>query len=255
LGVLGNALVLYGRDHPYLRPRMSAVTWAGGKRLCRMGSLFLALQLAAALGFSSDNLVAAQVVGGHAVPSYAIPYRLFALSLTVVQLLAGPLWPAYTEAITRGDRAWVRRTLVRSLTLSVSISLASSVLLLVFGNAILAVWVGPHIRASYWLLLGLAIWNVFSGAGVSMAMLFNGAHVVGFQVASALSMAVLNICLSIALARQVGLPGIIWGTVISYGLCAVIPWIFFVPRLLRLQGGAVDEPPSGAVAAAPPLAS
>ena len=92
------------------------------------------------------------------------------------------------------------------------------------------------------LLLGLGVWTVMNAAGQAIAALFNGARVIRFQVWSALSMAVTNIVLSVILARHVGLPGIIWGTVISYGVCCVVPWFFFVPRLLKR----LEAPPAAA---------
>jgi O-antigen/teichoic acid export membrane protein len=232
LALLMNGVALFARDHPAVRPSWSAVTRGSMRHLFGLGLLFLILQLSAALAFSSDNLVAAQVLGSEAVTQYSVPFRLFSIPMIVVLVLVGPLWPAYADAVARGDAAWVRRTLVRSLTFAIAFATVTSIVLVVFGNLILRAWVGSAVVAPFGLLLGLGIWNVLSATGNALAMLFNGAHVFRFQAWSALTMAGANILLSILLARHVGVAGIIWGTIISYTICCVIPWTFFVPRLL-----------------------
>ena len=54
-------------------------------------------------------------------------------------------------------------------------------------------------------------------------------------------MAVANILLSIALARRIGVSGLIWGTVISYSAFVVVPYAFLVPRLVQRMQGREDE--------------
>jgi O-antigen/teichoic acid export membrane protein len=232
LALLFNAWALFGRDHRAIRPSWAAVNRESLRRLFGLGLLFLILQLSVALAFSSANLVAAQVLGPEAVTQYSVPFRLFGIAMMVVMALVAPLWPAYADAIARGDAAWVRRTLARSLTFSVAFGVVTSLILVVFGGLILRAWVGPTVVAPFGLLLGFGIWNVLAMTGTALSMLFNGAHVFRFQAWSALTMAATNLGLSIVLARHVGVAGIIWGGVISYTICCVIPWAFFVPRLL-----------------------
>ncbi len=57
------------------------------------------------------------------VPQYAVPARLFAFIGVLVAMLIGPLWPAYGEALTRGDISWVKRTLQRTLILTVLLTI------------------------------------------------------------------------------------------------------------------------------------
>ena len=49
-------------------------------------------------------------------------------------------------------------------------------------------------------------------------------------------MAVVNIVLSVVLARSMGVSGLIWGTVISYAACVGVPFVVIVPRVVRRQG-------------------
>ena len=44
---------------------------------------------------------------------FALPYRILMLAPAAVSLITVALWPAYTEAMARGDREWAERTLKR----------------------------------------------------------------------------------------------------------------------------------------------
>ena len=228
-----NAAAVFGWQRRWLRPRLSAVSQSAAREVAKVGLLFMVLQISIALAFSSDNLVAAQVLGLDAVPQYSVPFRMFAIPASLLGVMLAPLWPAYGEAVARGDVRWIRQTLRRSLHVSVAYGAIVSVLLVLFGKAIVRAWAGPQIHPTFTLLLGLGAWAVLYGAGNCLAMLLNGLNVVKFQMWIALVMAVTNLGLSIALAFRFGVAGIIWGTVISYGVCAMMPMAVYVPRLIR----------------------
>ena len=74
-------------------------------------SFFFILQMGVTLIYGSDNLIITQFLGPEAVTQYAIPYQMFSLSLVIFNIVIAPLWPAYGEAIARGDIAWVTKSL------------------------------------------------------------------------------------------------------------------------------------------------
>ena len=96
---------------PSLRPRLANVERRYVRTLLRTGSLFFVLQVAVLVGYSSDNFVTAQVLGPAAVAHYAIPSRLALAGVTLLTVFLSPLWPAYAEALARGDREWTLKTL------------------------------------------------------------------------------------------------------------------------------------------------
>jgi O-antigen/teichoic acid export membrane protein len=221
------------RSRPNLRPRWSYADSDHARLLLRSGSLFFVLSLAIVVGYSSDNFVAAQVLGPAAVTDYAVPARLALAGMAVLAILVGPLWPAYAEALARSDSDWTVRTFRRSLLVCGGGSIVFAVLLVLFGRPFIEWWSGGEVLPSYGLLVGLALWVILGSIGNALAMLLNAAHVVRPQVICAILMATANIALSIVLARQVGVAGLIWGTVISYLGFVVLPYLVIVPRLLR----------------------
>jgi O-antigen/teichoic acid export membrane protein len=237
--VVANALnwvslfVIRRRD---LQPRWSSASRGEGSRLARIGFLFFVLQLAVAIAYQADVVVATRVLGPTAATDYSVTLRLFLLVPTVVNLGLLPLWPAYSESIARGDRAWVARTLRTSVLLAASMSGLSSLVLVVFGRSILKAWTGTDIGADFPLLVGMGAWAVLSNSFNAVAMLLNGATIMRFQVVTALSMTVVSLAASIAGANLFGVAGIIWGTVLAYVVCTAIPTALYLPRVMQQLG-------------------
>ena len=86
-------------------------------------------------------------------------------------MLLAPLWPAYGEARERGDHAWVKKTLIRSLFIAVGFAAVAATILLAAGPWFMRLWVGDAVTPSSLLLLGLALWKVIEVGGVAVSML------------------------------------------------------------------------------------
>jgi O-antigen/teichoic acid export membrane protein len=244
-----NGVVLFTRRHPDLRPRLRLATRRVALSLVRVGLLFFVLQLAVAVAYQSDVVVAAQILGPAAAAEYSVTLRLFFLVPSGLSMLYLPLWPAYGEAIARGDLAWVRRTLIRATAFGVAATTASSAFLVVAGEDVLRAWLGPVFDPPFVMLLGMALWAIVSTGFASISMLLNSATVIRFQLIVATIMAGTSILASIVLAGRFGISGIIWGTLLAYLACSALPTLWYVPRLLRqLDGRASDN--RGAVAKA-----
>ena len=238
LATFMNGVVEFGWVRPWLLPAWKRATRRTARVILNLGVMFLVLQLAVTIAFASDNIVIAQVLGAEAVPEYAVPMRLFALIGVVISMLVGPLWPAYGEAMSRGDFGWVRRTLLRSMAMALVVAGLPSIILVIFGQQILTMWVGNSIDPSLALLLGLGTWTVLSALGTTLAMFLNGANIVKFQAICATIMAAVALVLKLKFAHHFGVAGVVWAVVLAYTLCIVVPMIVYVPRLLRRMGDA-----------------
>lgn len=228
-----NGAVLFGVRRPWLLPSWRRSTRKAAARVLHIGILFLVLQMAVAVAFSSDNIVAAQVIGPEAVTQYAVPFRMFSVVSMILIMLLSPLWPAYGESIARGDIQWVKRTFLRSVLIAFLLASVASVLLVGFGREIISLWVGPKVVPSLLLLAGLGIWSVLSAIGNAVAMFLNGANIIRFQVVCAILVAASAILAKILLTQLIGIPGVVWGTVIAYTVLSLIPTVVIVPKLLR----------------------
>jgi O-antigen/teichoic acid export membrane protein len=172
-------------------------------------------------------------MGASAVQEYAIPAKLFTLAPTLLSFVLTPLWPAYRESLARGDGAWVRRTLRRSIMLAALVNIPSTVILIIAGPTILHLWVGSAVHPTMLLLLGLGTWTIMNTLNGPFSMLLNGANIIGFQATCAILMATANVIISIVLVQRIGVSGAVYGSVISQFFLVLIPQLWYVPRLLR----------------------
>jgi O-antigen/teichoic acid export membrane protein len=230
LAALLNGFTLLARQ-PWLRPSLHDMNLAIARSLLRVGLLFLVLQLAFAVAFTSNSVIIAAMIGPSAVADYAVVSKLFMVPTLLVGFALGPLWPAYREALSRGDVEWVRRTFRRSIRLSLVVAGLVSGALVAVGLPVIAVWVGTTVEPSFGLVLAIGIWTTISAVGTAVAMLLNGAQVMRFQVVTAVLMAAASVALSIALTSRIGVAGVVWGSIIAYSAFVLVPVVFYLPRL------------------------
>jgi O-antigen/teichoic acid export membrane protein len=207
LGIIINAFVLF-REHPWLMPTLSSYSAVTAKRLLKLGLMFFVLQCAVAISFTSDNIVITQILGAAAVAAYAVPQKLFNFLQSVVGLAIYPLWPAYGEAIARGDVAWVRRVFLGSLWLVLGITVPLSAAMVLACPWILRVFFGKSLHASTALLVVLAVWVVIYAIGVVTSILLNGAGVLREQIVVVIISSISNLLLSVFLTRRFGVMGV-----------------------------------------------
>jgi O-antigen/teichoic acid export membrane protein len=241
-----NGLLLFVVRRPYLRPSLSKVSVASCRMLLRVGSLFLAMQVAFAVSLISDSFVISHVLGPEAVTTYWVPMKLFMAIPLTLGLAVTALWPAYGESIARGDVLWARRAFVRSTLASVVITLPPILVLVVFGKSIVGAWTRGHVSPSTLLLLLLGCWALLTAIGGPIGIFLNGTGVIRFQSICALVMAAANFPLSILLARVVGVEGVVLATLVTLLVCTEIPAYFIIRRVLwSIEHGSALPAPDG----------
>lgn len=233
---LGNNLYYFLVRKRELIPRISYVRSDTVKEMIGVGGMFFVLQITATIQSQADNIIIANMLGPAAVTPYAICMQLFLVVPMIMGLIWTPIWPAYREALASGDGEWIRMVFLKTIKLALLVGFPASLVLVMFGQDIVRLWVGDKVIPSPWLLIGFGIWQVFMLVGNALAMLLNAVQWLKVQIIIATSAGVSNILLTIFLIDKIGVDGAIWGTVVSYLICVLIPYSVLVPRLLRYFG-------------------
>jgi len=228
-----NAISFFVFERPDLRPSPAFVSRDVISRIARLGGLFFVLQLVIAISFSADNFIIARTLGAAVVPEYAIPQRIFAMTGVLLATSLAGLWPAYSEAISRGHIGWVRKTLRRSLLSVFVVASCASFTLLLLSPRLLHWWIGSRIHPPFLLLLGLALWSTMDCCRTCLGTFLNGAAVVRFQIILWLTFGIVCVSLKVLFIRAFGVVGVPWSTLAACLLVEILPWIIFIPRLLR----------------------
>jgi O-antigen/teichoic acid export membrane protein len=235
LGV-GENMLLYFVQYPSIRPRLSAISRKALSPLLALGLSFYVISLATAVGFGTDNIVLAKILGVSAVTRYSIPQRLCFLLPTVLSFVLAPLWPAYGEAHARGDIQWVKNTLRRSSILTLAIVIPFTLVFVIFGKVIVKAWVGHAADPSYSLLAAIGIACAIMSTQGIFSVLLNGIGAVRFLLIASVSMAIINLPVSILLTRWIGVSGVAWGSALATLVCLLVPSYIYARRMFRTTG-------------------
>jgi O-antigen/teichoic acid export membrane protein len=228
---IANNLEYFGRDRAWLRPRWSGVGPEVGRALLHSGLIFLALNLLAFVGIYSDSLVISHLLGPAAVTEYALVQRL-SLVAYMFQASIITLWPAYGEAMARGDHAWIRRTFERSLAFSLGGAVAVATLLALAGPFFIGVWARPDLTPTPGLLYGFCVYIVLTALIGNIATIFNSGSLLIRQLWVLAAAAPVAFVLKVTFSVEYGVAGPIWATVIAFGFLYVLPGLLIVKSML-----------------------
>jgi len=191
-------------------------------RMMRVGLMFFLLQLGAALNLGIDPLIVNQVLGPNAVATFAVVQKPFELLSILLLLLLQPLWPAYREAITSGDMAWVTRTFRRAMIATLAFSSCIALIMAVGGPSLIRLWAGPSVHPSEGLIVAYCAAHLFLASQAPLAVFLNGLGRIRFQLLLAIPVIAASLAMKVVLSARFGLPAIPWTTVIV-GVGLMIP--------------------------------
>jgi O-antigen/teichoic acid export membrane protein len=221
--VLGNVLlsIWFFRAHPELSPSISL-----NKRYVRpllsIGLQFFVIQLAVLIIFTTDKMLITQLFGPSHVTQYEVVFKLFSALTFAHALISAPLWSAYTDAFQRSDLEWINKMLHKQLLIFLVI-ISAAALLVTTAESVIKIWVGDDINVTFGLIVAMALFILVSIWNNIFATIVNGIGEIKIQLYTALVALIINIPLSVILAKQygLGLSGIVAGTVLSLSLAAV----------------------------------
>jgi ADP-heptose:LPS heptosyltransferase/O-antigen/teichoic acid export membrane protein len=111
---------------------------AGMARLLKAGLPFTLPQLGALALSALPPVLISAVLGPASVTPWSLGQRLLGLFSQVQTMVLAPLWPAFTEARSRGDLVWLEKNYRRSVIVS-ALAIAAP-------QAAFALWGGPAVR-------------------------------------------------------------------------------------------------------------
>ena len=230
---LCNALLLFLKQRPDLRPSLKYFEWSVGNSMLRSGLLFLGLGIAGALAYDSQNIVIAHILGPAAVGTYAVTQRLYSVIPMLIAFVTQPLWPAFGEAIARKEWPWVYRALRKGIALNAIIAIVPAVLLSIFSDSVIAHWTKGQIVAPKGLVIGFSVWAVISALSSPMSMLLNAAQVLTFQIVSSILFGLVTVFGMTFALHRFGLSAGVWTMLSAYLLLQFGPYLVFLHRFFQ----------------------
>ncbi len=229
---VASTINLYSR-YPELLPSLQLPSASRCLALMQRGAPFFILSVAATLAVNLDSVIALSRLGADAASRMAVAQRACLTALGLLWVVTQPLWPAFTDAATRGDYVWVRRGLLRGAFVVTLCTMSGGAILILFGQPLLDLWMGGAMKLGQDVLWAMSAWIAMLSLGRIVDVLLNGLGAVWFQARVAIAYSVLAFLLKFQLAPYFGVAGILASTAIAYGLTYAPAYIWWLTRWLR----------------------
>lgn len=169
------------RKHRDLTPTWRLVSQRVAASMLRLGGRFLLLSILTSTALNIDNVIVAKILNMESVATYSIASRLFSVLSLAVTFIALPLWPANSDALTRGDIRWVRQTTRNMMAISTIAVLSAGVLLIYFRDLIFSLWLDETIPVSLLLAAAFTAWSALLAFASPLFSVQNAQGVLVYQ--------------------------------------------------------------------------
>lgn len=217
-----SSIVEFKSIRPWLRPRLHLVDFHVARSLFLIGGAFLIYSIGQVVAYQLDSFLIARFSGSAAVATYAVTQKLFLIT-SLVSFLCVPLWPAFGEALSRGDYQWAKQSLNRFMIASVLVSIFLSSLLALFGQRITAQWSGATIVPSHSLLVAFGALSVMTAYISIISAFLNNQRTIRPHAMLFGASSLLALLLKVLFFPILGQPGLIWATTLAFAVGYVWP--------------------------------
>ena len=190
---------------------IAADLWSTGK--------WVALQRIWAVIYAQmDRTILAVILGVTLVGDYEIPYKFQAMGVLILSVFSSAIFPVVAKLDPSRDRDQLVRLFHRATRWTVGLSIPMMLSGIFLSGALIDLWLGSsfeHLSGSVSLFL---LWPVIASFHVVGSSILSGlGRTKELFVLASLSI-IANLILSLALARSMGINGVILGTVIGYAV-------------------------------------
>jgi O-antigen/teichoic acid export membrane protein len=251
------SLLLIRHRYPEVRIRLADFDWRTVRRIFSFSIYVLLLGAGARLSFETDALVIGAFLSVSAIPFFAVANSLVVYLMDFTIAIAAVVAPMATKLNTEQRRGELAEMFLKWSKISLSLTLMAGLFLIVLGPRFIAWWIAPDFELPSGSVLDILMISSFvylPVRGVALPILM-GLGKPRTPTFAFLGAGVLNLVLSIVLARPLGLAGVALGTAIPNVMFAAVVLVVAC-RELEIGVGAYLRyvVPRAALGAVPPLA-
>ena len=227
------------RAAPGLRFGWRGASRPAARRLLTFGAASFAYRLGSRLGTRSDEFVIAAFLPVGAIAPYAIARRLAEAAQIVADQFLKVIIPLASELEALGEAERLRALYLHGSRITLGIVVPAAVLLVRYAEAVLTAWVGPAFAGAAGLAAILAVACLLETSQWAAGAVLEGIARQRVLAVTAMGAGILNVALSIALVRPLGLAGVALATLVANAIAALGVALPYTLRTLRIPAGDV----------------
>lgn len=224
-----SSLILFSGQLRSVRPSLLAFRTDAIGDIFSLGAKFFIIQIQIIIMQQATNLLISNISNPDFVAYYNIVYRYLGAAMMVFNLVLGPLWPAFTDAYTKGDYVWMQST-YRTLTRLYLFCLGAVIVMCLISPFAYAVWLGNAISIPWAMTISIGIYFAISMWDGLQVNLLNGIGAVKLQSYVTCIGIVCHVPISLLLGKYIGA----YGVVASLIIITLIYTSFFSTQALKI---------------------
>lgn len=203
-----------------LSPSVSLFNKTLLKDIFNLGIFYFLLQISGVVLFASTNVIISNFFGPENVTPYNISFRYFSLLSLFLSVMLSPIWSAVTDAYTRKDFSWIKKTLKKTEQLFI-ILIVMGFVMFVLSKIIYSLWIGNDVKIGWYMSLVVYIYTVVISISTGYSFFLNGMGKLRLQMITTITIAVMYIPLCWVFSKIFGVEGIVLALIVLNlpGLC------------------------------------
>jgi len=175
------SIVLFNGILKQYKPSIKYIQFKKVIPLMNLGFKFFLNQIFYLLMTQSSLFLVAQFYGAEDVTVFSIAVKYVSITFMVFIMILAPFLTAFTEAYTKQDFIWLKKTMKRINMVCVAFSVFT--VFIVFGSDFfLKLWVGDVLSIPTSLILALALANILNIWGSTYSLFLNGIGKIKLQI-------------------------------------------------------------------------
>lgn len=191
-----------------IKPSLKYVRKSLIRNILTLGAKFFIINLCLIMIFQIVNLVLSREFGSISVTQYNVASKYFNIVYMITVLLVSPLWSAYTDAYTKNDYAWMKKT-ARRMERFLFFSIGSYLLLLLISPIIYHYWIGDSVEIPFLLSLFVMILSICQSLSTINMYQVNGIGKLTLQLYVYIIFAFICWPLMVVFSKILGIIGVI----------------------------------------------
>lgn len=228
------SLFLFGGHFKNISPSFKFINLKYSSSLVKLGMQFFVIQISSLIVFTTGNIIITQLYGPKAVVTYNVAYKYFYMVPLVFNVALTPFWSAFTEAFVKQEYDWIKNSVKKLVFIWMILSLIA-IIMVIASDFVYEIWVGPQVQVPFMLSVASAVFVIIANWNNIFGYFINGVGKVRLQLYYSIIIALLNIPLSIFLAKNVGLG--ITGVMVSTNICLLFASIWSPIQYKKIISG------------------
>ena len=206
--IVAASVILFSSRFKRVAPSAASVDRRYIKDLFGLGFKFFIIQMQIVIMFQTTNILISNLSGPNDVTAYNIAYKYISVGLMLFNIILSPLWPAFTDAYTRKDYAWMNGIYAKMKRLW-ALTAVAIVGMVAVSPLVYSVWIGDRAEVPMIMTIVVGIYTILHSWDSLQVTLINGIGCVKLQSYITVVGLVCHIPLSFLLGRYIGAYGVL----------------------------------------------